>query len=283
METENTSMVKSYLLPVIALALFGVAFYPAIELLIAKWSGSDDYTHAFFVVPIAAYMVWQERRLLINSDGRPFLGFFLIICSLAFYLMALQFQVPTVIFLTTMVIPVAVLINFGGFKVLYRLGIPILLLFLIIPIPNQLLSIVTATLQLKVSEISEIIIQFFTVPIFREGNIIEVPGKSFQVVEACSGIRSLISLTTLSLIIGYFNLNRARSIALLLVAAVPVAIFINILRVVSLVLSYYYFGLDLTYGTPHTLLGLVLFGIGLALLFAFQRALELWEIKNKNS
>lgn len=276
-------MVKLYILPAIVLLFFGVAFYPAIDLFIDKWSASDDYTHAFFAVPIAAYMIWQKRHCLIDSSGHPVSGIFLIVFSVCFYLLALDLQVPTIIFFSTILTIVSILIYFGGFSVLKKLGIPILLLFMVIPIPNQLLSMVTATLQLKVSEISDVIIQLFSVPVFREGNVIEIPGKAFQVVDACSGIRSLISLSTLSLIISYFTLTRVVSASALFLFALPVAVCINICRVVSLVLAYYYLGIDLAHGTPHTILGLVLFGIGLGLLFAFQRILERWEIKNKSN
>ena len=100
-------------------------------------------------------------------------------------------------------------------------------------------------------------------------------------MEACSGIRSLISLSTLSLILGYFTLFRWRSIVLLLLFSVPVAIFINIVRVVSLVLVYEWFAIDLSEGMAHTVSGLVLFLLGLVLLVFFQRILESWEAKNK--
>jgi exosortase len=275
--------IKPYILPGIVLLLFTAGYYPAFDSLIIKWSASDDYTHAFFTVPVVAYMIWLQRDLLVERKGRPVIGLVLIILSIFLYLVSLQLQIPTITFIATVLTVISGLIYFAGFRVLKEMAIPILLLFMVIPIPNQLLSMITASLQLKVSQASETIIQLFSVPLFREGNVLQIPGKTFQVVQACSGIRSLISMTTLSLIIGYFTLKRGRSILLLLLFSIPVAVIINIIRVISLVLVYYYFKIDITSGTSHTVSGLLLFVLGLVLLFSFQRILEYWEGKKQHS
>ena len=270
-------LIRSYLPPLFALALFAIAFYPSFSLVAEKWSASDDYTHAFFTVPIILFMFWQKRQELAERGGNLPVGSALFAVSLLFYILALQIQVPTIIFLATVAAMISSIVLLSGVRSLGMLVIPLLLLFMIIPIPNQLFSMLTATLQLKVSAVSEVIINLLRVPIFREGNVLHVPGKTFQVVEACSGIRSLISMTTLSLIIGHFTLERGRSIALLFLSSIPVAIVINVIRVVGLVAVYSFWNIDLTYGTPHTVFGVLLFLFGLALLFLFQRILERWE------
>ena len=207
----------------------------------------------------------------------------LIILSLVLYLISLQFQVPSMIFLSMNFFILSSIIYFSGYKTIGHLIIPILLLFMLIPIPNQVLSMVTASLQLKVSEVSEIIVRIFYVPVLREGNVLHIPSKSFQVVDACSGIRSLISMATLSLIIGYFTLNKTLSTSMLFLLSFPIAVFINIIRVVTLVLAYHYFSIDLATGFSHKITGLVLFVIGLCMLFASQRILELWETQKINN
>jgi len=278
-DTMTTATIKPYLLPAAVLAVFSVAYFPAFAQLAEKWSASDDYAHAFFTVPIIGYMVWQQREALAGQRGRPLAGGVLLVGSIALYLFSLQVQVPTITFLATVATLLAAFVFIAGFQMLVRLAIPIALLLMIIPIPNQLLSMVTASLQLRVSEISELVIGLFSVPLFREGNVLQIPEKSFQVVEACSGIRSLISMTTLSLIIGHFLLERRISIVLLLLCSVPVAIFINIVRVVGLVLAYHFLRFDLSVGTPHTVFGMVLFLLGLLMLFSLQRILEWWETR----
>lgn len=279
----HLSRLKSSLLPTLVLALFVVSYYPALKMFAKKWLVSDDYTHAFFIVPVIVYMIWLKREDLINKKGGSLIGFILLVISILLYLVSLQLQIPTLIFLATVASIISALIYIAGFHILKELAIPILLLFMIIPIPNQLLSMLTASLQLKISAISEIFIRQLSVPIFREGNVLQIQNRSFQVVEACSGIRSLISMTTLSILIGYFTLTRIWSVTFLLLLSIPVAIVINIIRVMTLVLAFHYFHIDLSVGVSHTITGLVLFILGLVLLFAFQRVLESWETEKKNN
>jgi exosortase len=279
----NLSQLKSYLLPGLVFALFAVSYYPALALFAQKWLTSDDYTHAFFIVPVIIYMIWLRREILVERQGNLLVGIVLTIISILLYLTSLQLQIPTLIFLATIATIISALIYIAGFHILKELAIPILLLFMVIPIPNQLLSMLTASLQLNISAVSEIFIRQLAVPIFREGNVLHLQDKSFQVVEACSGIRSLISMTTLSILIGYFTLTRTWSVAVLFLFSIPVAIVINLIRVITLVLAFHYFHLDLSVGTSHTITGLVLFILGLTLLFALQRALESWETKKKNN
>ncbi len=271
--------IKPYILPAVILILFVTAYYPAFSSIISKWYISDDYTHAFFTVPIVVYMIWSKRHLLANGRGQPVIGLLLIIVSIFSYLISLHLQIPTITFIATVFSVISALIYFAGFRIIKEMSIPILLLFLIIPIPNQLLSMVTASLQLKVSWASEIVIQSFSVPIFREGNILHLPDKTFQVIEACSGIRSLITLMTLSIILGYFTLKHLLSVFVLFLCSIPIAIFVNIIRVVSLVMAFYFGNIDLTSGMKHTIMGVVLFGLGLAMLYIFQRILEFCETR----
>ncbi len=203
------SRLKSSLLPTLVLAIFAVSYYPALKIFAKKWLASDDYIHAFLIVPIIVFMIGLKREHLINKTGGSLIEFILIVTSILLYLVSLQLQVPTLIFLTTVASIISALIYIAGFYVLKELAIAILLLFMIIPIPNQLLSMLTASLQLKISEVSEIFMRQLSVPIFREGNVLQVQNRSFQVVDACSGIRSLISMMPLSILIGYyFTLKR---------------------------------------------------------------------------
>lgn len=277
------TQIRPYIFPALLLLLAGLAFSPALQLFVQKWQASDDYAHAFLIAPAIVYMIWQRRELLSDADGNPLIGLLLAAGSVAAYLFTLLLQIPTLIFLATIAFVVSMLIFYGGFSVLRPLALPIMLMLLVVPIPNQLLSSLTASLQLWISDVSEVIIRGLAIPLFREGNILHIEKMSFHVEEACSGIRSLISMTTMSLLIGYYLLSRVSSTVLLFLFSIPTAILINIIRVVGLVLVYHYFQLDLTTGLPHTLTGLVLFAIGLVVLFAGQRLLEKWETKKNTT
>ena len=280
---ESSRDKRSLALAVLAAALFAAAYYPIFRILAIKWAGSEDYTHAFFTVPIILYMVWLKKESLIEGQGWQKTGFACMILAAALYFVSLQLKIPSFIALSMVLTVAGSVLYLSGFRMLRELFIPLLLLILLIPVPDQLLSMVTASLQLKVSQASEQIVKLFNIPLLREGNVLHIPEKTFQVVEACSGIRSLISLVTLSLILGYFSLNKYWSIGALVALSIPVAVLVNILRVVALVLAFHYVKLDLSSGSKHTIMGLVLFGIALAVLFMLQRMLEHWETPKKNS
>jgi len=128
-----------------------------------------------------------------------------------------------------------------------------------------------------------VFIRLLGVPILREGNVMNIPDKSFEVVEACSGLRSMITMLTLSVIVGYFMLKRLSSKLILVAAGIPTAIFVNIIRVVFMILLYHFFRLDLTRGALHTVTGLLIFVIALVILFLLLKTLELWETKSNQN
>jgi exosortase len=175
------------------------------------------------------------------------------------------------------------MIYLAGANSIKELATPLILLLMLIPVPDQLYIQITFPLQLKVSQISEVFIRMFGVPILREGNVMHIPDKIFEVVEACSGLRSMITMLTLSVIMGYFMLKRIPSKWVLVAAGVPTAIFVNIIRVVTMILLFHFFKLDLTEGASHTVTGLLIFGIALVILFLLLKVLELWETKSKQS
>ena len=145
--------------------------------------------------------------------------------------------------------------------------------------PSQVYSILTIPLQLFVSKISVALAAFLEVPIYREGNVLYLPDKTFQVVQACSGLRSMISLLTLSLILGYFTLRSNSLKIVLFFSGIPVAVLVNIVRVSLLVLAFYYLGLDLTSEGIHTVFGMLIFLLALISIVGFKVLLSFWDKK----
>jgi len=259
--------------------LFVVAYFPAAQILVSQWTAREDYSHAFLMVPIIGYMVWLKRGSLHKqqSQSQRIASIVILTLSTLFYLLASKFHFLSVINLSMVISLLTLLLYFLDFNSLKKLGTPILLMLLLIPIPNQFYSTITVPLQLKVSQLSGFLIQLLNVPLFREGNILYIPNKTFEVIDACSGMRYIISMTTLSLLLGYFTLNKTLSKIILVVFAVPIAILVNTIRVITLVLAFHYSQIDLTTGTAHTLTGVIIFGIAILTLLLLQRILEFWE------
>lgn len=274
---------KTTILSLLGLSLFIVVYLPAIQIIVQKWLTSEDYSHAFLVIPIILYMGWLKKTVLLDNQPRhASFGLTLIIFATVLYLFALLTQVHTIILLSMFLTIVGVVIYLLGLQAVKELFTPLLLLAMLIPVPEQIVIQVTFPLQIKVSQISEEVIRMFGVPILREGNIMNIPEKRFEVVEACSGLRSIVTFLTLSVIMGYFMLKRTTSKLILLAVSVPTAIFVNIVRVVLMVLLYHFFGLDLTEGIWHTTTGLLVFVLAMLILFLLQMVLEFWEAKDRS-
>ncbi len=160
-----------------------------------------------------------------------------------------------------------------GWSHLRTLLFPILFLLFMIPIPGILEQKVTIPLQLVASHFSEILLRVFGIPVFREGNILALPGLTLQVAEACSGIRSLISIFTLATVFSYFTKNRLWKNFLLLLSCFPIAIAVNVFRISMTGILTLRYGMAASQGFYHTMLGYFLFPLALLLIFGLNAIL----------
>ena len=170
-----------------------------------------------------------------------------------------------------------VVIYFFGFLMCKELLFPLFLLIFMIPIPAQIYATFTVPLQLFVSKASTWVGAFLELPIYREGNVIHLPDRTLEVVQACSGLRSMISLLTLSAIFGYFTLKSNILRLILFFFGIPASILVNIIRVLSIVLAFHYVSYDLTRETTHTIFGMIIFVLALILLTVMKGILSIWD------
>jgi exosortase len=153
------------------------------------------------------------------------------------------------------------------------LAFPLLLLPFMIPIPAIIYNRITFPLQIFASTVAENVLNFIHIPTLREGNVLELPSQKLDVAEACSGIRSLLSLTFLSLVYAYFFDRRVWMRGVLFLATIPIAILANAGRVtLTGVLSE--MNPDLAKGFSHELEGWIIFLIALGLLIALHAILN---------
>ncbi len=252
-----------------------VAFFPVWYGLVSAWSQSEDYSHAFMIVPLSLYLIWNKKEKLSEVVIEPsWIGLIIAFIAAMAYVFGTYAGVLTLNSIALVVSIIGAVYGGLGAKFVKVIWFPLFFLFLMIPIPSQLYWAATTPLQLMVSKVSVYILQLFTdIPILREGNVIHLPEKTLQVVAACSGMRSIISLTTLSIFFGYVSLRRFFSVAILVLCALPVAVIINILRIIIMIVADYYFHLELSSGAPHTYLGLFVFSVAIALTILCQKVL----------
>jgi exosortase len=172
---------------------------------------------------------------------------------------------------------------FGGAQFLKELRFALLVLLLAIPLPEIFYSQITFPLQILASKLASSLLPYFGVPVLREGNVIELPLMKLEVAEACSGIRSLMSLFTLAIFYGYFmEKSIGRRVALVL-ASIPIAIAANAVRILGTGLCVQYWDPDKAMGFFHEFSGWVIFMVSLVCLYLVHRAMNLFPAKRRQT
>lgn len=251
-----------------------LVYYRMLVKLVTDWWEIPDFSHGFLVPLFAAYLVWVKRDSLSKMKMNPtwsgivVVGFGLAVLILGDFGAELFLtRVSMVIVLTGLVL------GFAGWQFLREVRFAILVLLLAIPIPAIIFNQITFPLQILASKAASALLPIFGVPVLREGNVISLPTMKLEVAEACSGIRSLVSLFTLSVFYGYFmekSMWRRVTLALL---SVPIAIAANAVRILGTGLCVQYWDPDKAVGFFHEFSGWVMFLISLACLYIAHRVL----------
>lgn len=270
---QKTSSTFSWPLIAWVSALLAVCYGPVLYKLAGIWYGDGDMGHGFFVPIIAGYIAWQKRDKIEGLAPKPsWLGLAVLIwAGLQLYLGTLGAELFTA--RTSFVISViGVVLLLGGKQYLRIFWFPIFLLFFMVPIPSVIYNEVTFPLQLLASQVAENTISVLGIPIIREGNVLVLATQRLDVVEACSGIRSLLTLTFLALVYGYFCEKRLWVRVVLFLSTIPIAIAANAARVTltGVIAS---FKPELAEGLFHEAQGWVIFMVAFAILAGLHQVL----------
>jgi exosortase len=265
-------------LPWPAIAWFAVlliiSYLPVLRHLLRQWSNDEDMGHGFFVPLIAGFIVWQHREELMALKLQPsrwglalvgVSGIFLIVATLGAELFTARLS-----FVFTLI---GVVWALGGTTLLRKMAFPLFLLFFMIPIPAVIYNKITFPLQILASKLADGALDVLDVPVIREGNVLELANQKLNVVEACSGIRSLLSLTFLALVYGYFFEKKTWVRTVLFFSTIPIAIIANGSRVTITALVTQ-IRADLAEGFFHEAQGWVIFMVALVILIVWHQVLN---------
>jgi exosortase len=268
--TRNPQLPGIWGLAIVAGILF-LAYAPAVHWLVRDWLVDENVSHGFFVPLVAGYIAWNRRHELARAELHSHWFGLVIVIGAGLQLYVGILGVELFLARTALVFAVIGSVLFlGGVKALRILAFPLFLLLFMIPIPAIIYNQITLPLQFIASDLAERVLTIFGIPVLREGNILVLPSQTLSVVEACSGIRSLLSLSFLSLVYGYFFESRAWLRAVLFFATVPIAIMTNAARVtVTGLLSE--IDTELADGVFHLAEGWIIFVLALVLLLLVHR------------
>lgn len=251
-------------------------YTPTLTHLVAQWWNDPNFSHGFFVPLFSAFVVWQDRKRLSVLRARPtwaglsFLGFGL--CMLIVGQMGAELFFSR---LSLLIVLAGVIGLFFGWNFFRVILFPWAFLLLMIPIPAIVFNQITFPLQLLASKVASTTLPWMGVPVLREGNVIILPAMALEVAEACSGIRSLMTLTALAVIYGYLMERRVGVRVLLAVASVPIAVAANSLRIVGTGLLVQYWDPQKAEGFFHEFSGWLIFVVSLLMLYLLHRAVRI--------
>ncbi|QEE31419.1 exosortase [Terriglobus albidus] len=246
--------------------------------LISDWYVLPDFSHGFLVPFFVAYLIWERRDVLWNVDinqtwkGMALFSFGLILLMLG------TFGAEIFLSRVSLVVLLAgVVWTLLGAHILRALKFPLGILLLAIPLPAVIFNQITFPLQLLASRTASLLLPLFGVPVLREGNVIQLPSIQLEVAEACSGIRSLLSLLTIAILYGYFLERSTGKRILLALASVPIAVVANSLRIVGTGLCVQYWNPDKAIGFFHEFSGWLMFVLSLGCLYCVHRMMDVFS------
>lgn len=265
------------LLAALSLWLYG----PTLFHLVGQWWNDPNFSHGFFVPAFSAFVLWQERARWEHLPLRPsWTGLALLAVALVILVIG---QMGAELFLarfSLLVLLAGIVILFLGWSYFHAILFPLGFLILMIPIPAIVFNQITFPLQLLASRVAAVTLPWMGVPVLREGNVIVLPTMALEVAEACSGIRSLMSLITLAVIYGYLMEKRNSVRVLLALVSVPIAVLANSCRIIGTGLLVQYWDPDKAEGFFHLSWGWIIFVISLLMLYLVHRLIsKIWPDK----
>jgi exosortase len=264
-------------LPYAVIAALVVAIYFRVAAkLVFDWYDLPDYSHGFLVPFFAIFVMWDNRKVLRDIPLRPsWAGVPLIVFGLIVVVLGVYGADLFLSRISFLILVSGLIWTFLGRPMLHALSFPLFILLLAIPFPAIVFNQITFPLQLLASRLASVILPLLGVPVLLEGNVIELPVMKLEVAEACSGIRSLMSLFTLAVFYGYFLERTTRRRVILALASIPIAIAANTARVVGTGLCVQYWDPEKALGFFHEFSGWVMFVISLACLYVLHRLMRL--------
>jgi exosortase len=256
--------------------LLAVLYYRVAVKLVYDWYTIPDYSHGFLVPLFAAFLIWDKRKVLVATPiKQTWSGIVLVVFSIMVLILGVYGVELFTARISFIMMITGLIATFFGWSMVRELRFPLLVLVLAIPFPAILFNRITFPLQLLASRIASDILPWLGVPTLHEGNVIELPVMKLEVAEACSGIRSLMSLFTLAVFYGYFLERTTKRRVILALASIPIAVTANVARIVGTGLCVQYWDPEKALGFFHEFSGWVMFVVSLACLFLVHRAMRL--------
>ena len=260
----------------LVVAGLAILYRDVVPELIRAWGTDDNYSHGYLIPPIAAYLAWERRHKFFATPAKPSaVGLVVVLGSLlvlALGVLGIELFLTRVSLLGALGGTILFLFGWRRFAVVL---FPLAFLLLMIPLPAIIFNQIAFPLQLIASQFGEAVVRAVNIPVLREGNVLILANITLEVAEACSGIRSLISLLTLGIVFGYIGDSRNWVRVLIALSTIPVAVIANGARVAGTGIAAHHYGAVAAEGFLHEFSGWLVFIAAFAMMLLLHRILLL--------
>ena len=267
-ESMQSGREKWFPLGIVLLALIFL-YLPFLKTLVTDWGTNDDYSHGYFIPFLTLYFIYCMRDELKKIAIKPCnIGLLMILAGLGQLIVGKigsEFFLQRTSLIVTLLGITLFLLGWQYFKMLF---LPLAYLIFMIPLPAIIWNKIAFPMQLFSSYLTEQVVSSLGIPIYREGNVMHLAQTTLEVVAACSGLRSLVTMFALSGALALLSTLSAKKKIILFFAAAPIAIFANIVRLTATALMATEIGAAAAQGFLHEFSGIVVFVLGMALLIA---------------
>jgi exosortase len=259
----------AFLVPAAMIALLILLLYSRVAAkLVLDWYELPDFSHGFLIPFFTAFLLWERRDRIAQAPFRPRQSGIALIAVALFVLLIGRFGADLFFMrISFLMLTAGVVLSLFGSAMLRIVALPILVLLLAIPLPTVLFNQLTFPLQMFASSLASSMLPLAGVPVLREGNVITLASMQLEVAEACSGIRSMMSLFAVAVLFGYFFEKSNVRRVLLALASLPIAVLANAVRIFGTGICVQYWNPDKAVGFFHEFSGWLMFLVSLVALY----------------
>lgn len=248
--------------------LLALAYWTVVPGMVSDWNNDPNYSHGFLVPLIAGYFAWQKWPELKRLPVRPSnLGLLVVVGSLLLLIFGFAGTEYFTMRSSLVFLLAGIILFWFGWAVFKGLLLPVGFLLFMVPLPYIVYDAMAFPLKLLVAKFSVAALKLMGIAVLREGNIIMFPQTVLEVADACSGLRSLMSLLALAVAYAVFSQKSNLMRVIMVLSAVPIAIATNMFRVIATGVLAQYYGAAAAEGFFHEFAGLAVFALAMVLLF----------------
>ena len=261
--------------------LFIGLYYQTIFSMVNDWYNDSDNSHGFLIPFISAYIIWTNREKIFTIRTKPDnLGLLVLFIGLSLYLLGITGAEFFTMRFSMIPVILGIVYYLCGREMVKNVLLPVGFLVCMIPIPAIVFNLVAFPLKLFAANIATFVIQFINIPVIRDGNIIHLTDLSLEVADACSGIRSLMSMIALGVAYAYIFQKSMLKRTILVLFIVPITIITNVARVTGTGILSHYVGPAAASGFFHEFAGIVVFLVAFAMFISVATILRMWKTES---